>query len=76
MAGEDGLFGWGSLVRDQRNLPVQGVWHHDGPALPIEFARESGDGRELQCDDDKANFESKLAQLAKSKPATKPISGR
>lgn len=37
--------GWGSLVRDPRNLPVRGMWHHDGPMLPIEFARESGDGR-------------------------------
>lgn len=34
--------GWGSLIWDPRDLPCQGVWHSDGPLLPIEFARESG----------------------------------
>ena len=38
--------GWGSLVRDQRDLPVVGDWRNDGPMLPVEFARESG-GRRL-----------------------------
>ncbi len=37
--------GWGSLVWDPRCLPVEGDWHSDGPNLPIEFARESKDGR-------------------------------
>lgn len=37
--------GWGSLIWDQRNLKVKGEWFNDGPKLPIEFARESGDGR-------------------------------
>ena len=37
--------GWGSLVWCPRCLPVEGVWHSDGPDLPIEFARESSDGR-------------------------------
>jgi hypothetical protein len=37
--------GWGSLVWDPRSLPVAGVWRADGPTLPIEFARESADGR-------------------------------
>lgn len=37
--------GWGSLVWSPEDLPVRGEWHDDGPALPLEFARESGDGR-------------------------------
>jgi hypothetical protein len=37
--------GWGSLVWDPRGLPVSGDWRTDGPYLPIEFARESADGR-------------------------------
>lgn len=37
--------GWGSLTWCQKALPVSGVWHADGPVLPIEFARESNDKR-------------------------------
>jgi hypothetical protein len=37
--------GWGSLIWDRRNLGVDGRWRADGPALPIEFARQSSDGR-------------------------------
>lgn len=37
--------GWGSLIWDQRDLPVQNEWYKDGPLLSIEFARESTDGR-------------------------------
>lgn len=37
--------GWGSLIWDRRNLDVDGVWRVDGPMLPVEFARQSGDGR-------------------------------
>lgn len=37
--------GWGSLTWCQKALPVRGAWQANGPALPIEFARESNDKR-------------------------------
>jgi len=37
--------GWGSLVWSRRDLPCRGVWHLDGPFLPIEFSRVSSDDR-------------------------------
>ena len=37
--------GWGSLLWDPRELPIQGKWFENGPLLPIEFARVSRDGR-------------------------------
>lgn len=30
---------------DPRNLPIKSAWHTDGPVLPVEFARQSKDGR-------------------------------
>jgi hypothetical protein len=36
--------GWGSLVYEPRELPC-GRWHDDGPSLPVEFVRESGNRR-------------------------------
>ena len=37
--------GWGSLIWRRDNLPVVEPWNQDGPLLPIEFARQSQDGR-------------------------------
>lgn len=37
--------GWGSLIWDPRNLRACSEWYKDGPKLPIEFARESRNGR-------------------------------
>lgn len=37
--------GWGSLIWDPGALPVNSDWRTDGPSLPVEFARQSSDGR-------------------------------
>lgn len=37
--------GWGSLIWDPRNLDGQEEWHRDGPRLPVEFVRQSSNGR-------------------------------
>lgn len=36
--------GWGSLIWQPKELPIVGQWHFDGPELPIEFVRHSGQG--------------------------------
>ena len=37
--------GWGSLIWMPENLMIQNKWFEDGPMLPIEFARQSDNGR-------------------------------
>jgi hypothetical protein len=37
--------GWGSLIWDPKELPVSGAWQKDGPVVPVEFLRQSGNGR-------------------------------
>lgn len=40
-----GCLGWESLVWNPADLPIVGGWRPDGPALPIEFTRQSNNGR-------------------------------
>lgn len=37
--------GWGSLIWNPGALPIQREWFQDGPFGPIEFSRQSSDGR-------------------------------
>ncbi len=38
------ILGWGSLIKEPRELPIVGKWREDGPVLWIEFSRISRDG--------------------------------
>lgn len=40
-----GCLGWGSLIWRPDALLIQRQWFVDGPILPIEFLRQSNDGR-------------------------------
>lgn len=37
--------GWGSLIWCPRDLPIRQDWRADGPQVPVEFARQSQNGR-------------------------------
>jgi hypothetical protein len=43
------ILGWGSLIWDQRDLPISGDWQRGGPVLPIEFSRISRSGERAGC---------------------------
>lgn len=37
--------GWGSLIWDQRDLRIRDGWNFDGPNIPLEYLRQSNNGR-------------------------------
>jgi len=37
--------GWGSLIWDPGALPIRRDWFTDGPFVPVEFTRQSSNGR-------------------------------
>ena len=39
------IVGWGSLIWDPRDLPLERTWQNGGPNLPIEFSQVSQDCR-------------------------------
>jgi hypothetical protein len=57
--------GWGSLIWNPGDLPLRGGWREDGPAMPIEFVRQSNNGRITLCISQKAALVTVLwAELA------------
>ena len=43
------ILGWGSLIKEPRDLPIVGDWQPDGPKLWIEFSRISQRGARAGC---------------------------
>lgn len=43
------ILGWGSLIKEPRDLPIVGEWQPDGPKLWIEFSRISRKGERAGC---------------------------
>jgi len=43
------ILGWGSLIKEPRELPIEGEWQSDGPKLSIEFSRISRKGKRAGC---------------------------
>lgn len=43
------FLGWGSLIKEPRDLPIEGDWQKDGPKLWIEFSRISRNGKRAGC---------------------------
>ncbi|MBB5708433.1 hypothetical protein [Sphingopyxis panaciterrulae] len=43
--GKIACIGWGSLIWNPGDLILEGDWQSDGPALPIEFLRQSSGNR-------------------------------
>ena len=39
------FIGWGSLIKEPRELPIAGEWQSDGPKLWLEFSRISHKGK-------------------------------
>ena len=43
------IIGWGSIVTEPRELPIEGGWQADGPKLWIEFSRIAKSGVSAGC---------------------------
>ena len=43
------ILGWGSLIKEPRDLPIASEWQPDGPKLWIEFSRISRKGKRAGC---------------------------
>ncbi|MYN65502.1 MAG: hypothetical protein F4X11_10800 [Acidobacteria bacterium] len=75
--------GWGSLIWDPRELPV-GEWHREGPAVNVEFVRQSSGDRLTRALDGAANAvpslwarmtENRLAAAVRALAARERITG-